>query len=374
MIASPMTLTGWVVGMAFALLAGRRILLAAAALSPPKPKKPDCELPEVVLLAPMRNETARMDALLGALPGLRYPAGRLRIILGDDASTDGTAERLESWAAGRGCVTVWRESEPVGKGELLNRMLAAAGGSADLVAVYDAKHAPAPDALLLLAKAMCGSPAPGAVGGCMEPRNANASLVALYAALECWVTQLTQHAGKEARGLSSPTTGGNCVYRRAVLEEIGGFPAGSYSEDTAVSLAMQARGYRTRFVEEARATTQMVETVSDFWSQRVRWNLGLYGAMPQAKGTEGWATVLGYADRLVLLAGIALALAGMMPIWVLACYGLAPGTMVLVAIHKAQAWGQLPWLPLAVLTMFPVDVAVTLYALWAKRPKWRSAT
>jgi cellulose synthase/poly-beta-1,6-N-acetylglucosamine synthase-like glycosyltransferase len=32
--------------------------------------------------------------------------------------------------------------------------------------------------------------------------------------------------------------GGNCAYRRSVFERIGGFPAGSFSEDTKVSLAL----------------------------------------------------------------------------------------------------------------------------------------
>ena len=58
-----------------------------------------------------------------------------------------------------------------------------------------------------------------------------------YAALEAWVHQLVVLAGKERWGWNPPTMGGNCVYRVAAVEELGGFPVNTSTEDIEVSLA-----------------------------------------------------------------------------------------------------------------------------------------
>ena len=332
-------------------------------------------LPEILILAAMRNECQRASQLLTALEHLNYPLDRLRIVLGDDASDDDTLSLLTSWAAGRTHVIVVAGESPLGKAERLNTLLAASGSSAPFIAVYDAKHGPASDSLWRLAIGMANDNT-GCVSGYLEPANARASLVSRYAALESWVTQLVHHESNERQGKSSPSLGGNCLYRREALQQVGGFPAGAFSEDIEVSLAMQALGWRTRFRREARATNLVVNSLGAFWRQRLRWNFGLAVAMRKAKGPFSWTRILGYGDRLLLLAAAGLAIVGWLPWWVPQLYLAAPAAMAAVAIRRAGALSDAPMVMLATLLLFPVDVAVTASAAlssWGNRRSvsWR---
>ena len=366
-----MKAAAWIVALLLAAVAVRRFWWIAAGWRRPPVIEAGQSAPHTLILAPMRNEQERGSVLLESLSRLDYPKQRHFIVLGDDASSDGTAAMLHAWASSRPNVLVVRAEQQVGKAELMTRMMNASGKDAPFVAVYDAKHGPTPDSLRQLIAAMQDE-ATGCASGYLEPQNAHVSLVSQYSALESWVTQLVHHGGKESQGQSAPSLGGNCVYRRAALEQIGGFPAGALSEDTEVSLAMQAHGWRTRFVAQARATNLVVETVGGFWLQRLRWSRGLAAARHRAKSMEAWAVTLGYADRLLFLAAAAMAVAGYLPVWMLLLYATAPLAMILSAVHKAHAWRDSPRVLLAIVLLAPVDIAVSLWAtIGVRRVNWR---
>lgn len=368
----------WVVAAVLGLFAFRRVFMLSSLFTlRPGQEEPSIwpEDLDVVILAPMRNETARAHAVLRALDRIESPPGKVQIVLGDDASTDGTAAMLTAWAKGRDNFHTYLSPAPLGKAALLNRMLAAAPGKPfALVAVYDAKHCPEPGSLRLLVAAM-QDPRTGCVSGYLQPRNAGASLVARYAALESWVTQLIDHEGRERGGISSPAMGGNCVYRRAAVDEAGGFAEGAFSEDIEMSLAMQGAGWRTRFLSGARATNTVAQTLSEFWRQRLRWNKGLYSASCRARQTSGWVTVAGYGDRLALLASFCLALGGWLPLYVPAVYAALPALVIGAAVAKAKALREAPAIALSVVLLFPVDLAVSFWAavqaVLGRRPSWR---
>jgi cellulose synthase/poly-beta-1,6-N-acetylglucosamine synthase-like glycosyltransferase len=369
-----MAVLGWLSVAVLGVFAVRRLTALASAFGAIPERAGAGEVPAVVVLAPMRNEEGRCGALLEALTRLEYPGERLEVVLGDDASTDGTAAMLAAWAKDRGNAHVVTNREQGGKAALLNRMLGAGpGAGAPLVAVYDAKHSPAPDSLGKLAAAMADGRL-GCARGYLEPRNGRASVVARYAALEYWVTQLVDHAGRERRGRSSPPAGGNSVYRRAALEEVGGFRAGAYSEDTEQFLALTGAGWECRYVPAARASTTVAESLSAFWNQRLRWNRGLYAAAGRHRGPRRFSA-LGYLDRLALLAAVGFAVGGWVPIWAPAAYVALPVLMVGAALVKAGAVREAPAFLCAAVLMFPVDLAVTIWgsllAVTRRGPRWR---
>ncbi|MCS6959378.1 MAG: glycosyltransferase [Pseudanabaenaceae cyanobacterium SKYGB_i_bin29] len=68
---------------------------------------------------------------------------------------------------------------------------------------------------------------------------------------------------------------GTCfVVRRSVLDEIGGIPTGTVTEDYYLSLRLQARGYRVKYLNEALSAGLAAETIGSFVSQRMRWGQG----------------------------------------------------------------------------------------------------
>jgi cellulose synthase/poly-beta-1,6-N-acetylglucosamine synthase-like glycosyltransferase len=168
--------------------------------------------------------------------------------------------------------------------------------------------------------------------------------------------------------------GGNCLYRGRALEQVGGFPAGSFGEDTEVSLALVAGGWQSRFVRGAVAGSALAESLRHYWQQRARWNWGLWKAGRHATGLESWMVVLGYADRLLILAAALLVAAGEMNVLWPALYLSAPCLASVVALWRAGIRRRIPGYLFSPVLLFAVDVAVTLASTLAvvfrRRPKW----
>ena len=313
-----------VVIVALGLFAVRRLVLVVAALLPRRAPVAAKEDPTVVILVACRNEALRIAALLASLEALEYPSDRLTTVLVDDCSGDGTGDLIDAWAGKRTNTIAVRLGESMGKATALNRALAC-GRVSDLVVVYDADQRPRPSSLRLLT-APFQDPRVGAASGYRKPSNANVSMVSRAAALESFAHQLVVQAGRDRLGWNPPTMGGNCVYRASALAEIGGFPDGSIGEDTEVSLALVARGWRSRFI------------------------------------VDSWMVVLGYADRLVLGAALMLVLAGFMnPVWP-ALYLTVPAAAVAVALGKAGELARTPLYFIASLVLIPFELATTATA------------
>ncbi len=68
--------------------------------------------------------------------------------------------------------------------------------------------------------------------------------------------------------------GTNFVMRRAAVEEIGGFREDSVTEDAATGLALHARGWRSRYINEPLASGLAPEDLPSFLKQQRRWAQG----------------------------------------------------------------------------------------------------
>jgi cellulose synthase/poly-beta-1,6-N-acetylglucosamine synthase-like glycosyltransferase len=366
------TLT-WIVALLLAVFTIRRYVYIAASLAPSRPDQPR-ERFSVAVIAAFKDEEFALPDLLRSLDAVDYCSERLSFTLVSDGSSDGTVPMLAQWATGRPNVHVIATPISQGKSVALNLALKAAPPS-DLIAIYDADTRPAADQLSLLAGAF-ENPRVAAASGLLLPANATESLVARYSALETWVYQLVILAGKDRCGSNPPTVGSNCVYLRRELEAIGGFPPGSESEDIELSLLFVKRGFVTRWIRRAESRVLVAATMSRFWRQRTRWTSGLYHSARQARGAEGWLTVAGYADRLALVAAVALVLFGWLrPIWV-AVYLAAPVVAAVSALLRAPDTGG-KWMYLFVApSMFVVDIAVSLSStvlyLIGRRVEWKT--
>jgi len=364
----------WLVIGLLLLFTARRLLVVAAGLLPAKRTEPDGTR-SVAVIVPALNEEEHLPGLFAALEKLDYPRTKIHFTLVDDASTDATLDIFRTWAGERPNAQCVALEENLGKSEALNHGLAAAPES-ELVAVYDADLRPQPDSLKILAGAFANEKL-GAVAGLRRPANVSASLVTAYGALESFVHQLITQSGKDRLGLNPTTIGGNCVYRREALEEIGGFAAGSFSEDVEASLAMAAAGWSTGFRPGAAADDLMVQSLHRYWNQRCRWTRGLYRAGKRAAGLEAWLVSAGYLDRLVLLAALGLAAPQQIsPLW-LAVYAAGPAAAVAGGLWKANLGaGSALRVLVSVPPMFVVDVAVSVVAtfnsLLGVKQRWRT--
>lgn len=68
--------------------------------------------------------------------------------------------------------------------------------------------------------------------------------------------------------------GTNAVFRRSAIEAIGWIPVGTITEDMATSMLLQAKGYKTTFINENLAMGLSPDVFTDYVTQRDRWCRG----------------------------------------------------------------------------------------------------
>jgi cellulose synthase/poly-beta-1,6-N-acetylglucosamine synthase-like glycosyltransferase len=134
-------------GVGYAYAGYPALLWLAVALGGRRPAPPaafdPAAAPPVAVLVPAHNEEAVLRGRLENLLALRYPPGRLAIIVGSDASTDTTAAVARSLGDPR--IRVVDAARRRGKTALLNDLLELV--TADLVVFTDANARFDPDAL-----------------------------------------------------------------------------------------------------------------------------------------------------------------------------------------------------------------------------------
>lgn len=350
-----MTVLVWLLGGLTLLFTARRSMYWVASFGPMRQGTPS-RTRSVVVVVPARNEEETLPRLLAALERLDYPAELLNVVLVDDASTDGTAAICGAWASSHRNRRVLHLTEPQGKGAALAAAVAVAPPT-ELVAVFDADTEPAPDALAWLAGAFDDSHV-GAAGGYARPGNAERTITSRYAALERWVCHLVTLAGKDRLGQDPPVLGAVCAFRRSAFDHVGPIPADAISEDVWISMALTARGWRTRWIGRAVAREDVAEDLETFWRQRIRWSRGQLATRRVAGRVEDFFVAAGYLDRLVFAVTVAFGAFGRMPLWIPAAYAIAPVATMVTAARRARVGNVAAYLAAAV-AMVAADFVVT---------------
>jgi cellulose synthase/poly-beta-1,6-N-acetylglucosamine synthase-like glycosyltransferase len=329
-------------GVLLAFSVRRAILLATAVLprrsatrppraargvfAPPRSRTPARRLAArpILILVPCRNEAASMPGLLRAIDALEYPRDRLQAVIIDDASSDNSAQLAGDWAETRPWAHVLPLPANQGKARALNAALekwAPELAPETGVAIYDADHRPAPEALRLLAAALDDVNV-GAASGQMRIANGAESPAAFYAHVESLVNQGITMRAKDRLGLAPALLGANCIYRLRALQSVGGFRPGALLEDSDLTLELTRAGWRTRFVPGAMSDHHAPASLRGYIRQHLRWNRG-FQQVAGARLASLWRDpalsgplkleltffALGYADRLALLSAALFSLA-----------------------------------------------------------------
>lgn len=367
----------FIAGAILAAFAARRILFTAT-LAMHQPLLPELKtLPNVLLLVPARNEAASLPGLFHALRELRYPLENLHIVFINDGSEDATGTLIAE-AITQNNWQVLQLARNVGKPQALNHALKA-HSFGEIVYVFDADHRPQPDCLQKAVRAFA-EPRVAGVSGRTVPSNTLASPVAFYAALESMVHQLITIRGKDVLQLGPALLGSNNGYRRTTLEQVGGFPAGVFLEDTELTLAIYRVGGQVRYMPSAVSHLQVPFTLDGFIKQRLRWSRGFNDAarthlralidspkLAWPLRAELMMFSVGYLDRLALLLAVALLLMGAEPggwLWAGVALSLGLPLLQIIAVLATQHaplsfWLRLPLVPL----FFALDIALAVWAL-----------
>ena len=269
------------------------LFVVATPLRPRRaPAVDDADCPTVDVFIPTYNEEPHLLVnTIAAAQAMDYPAGRFKIWLLDDGGTEQkrhsnrivealAAERrheaLSEICADFGITYLTRTRNEHAKAGNLNNGLEHSTG--ELVAVFDADHAPARDFLRETVGFFAEDPRLFLVQTphfFLNPDPLERNL----GTFETMPSENEMFYGIIQRGLdkwdASFFCGSAAVLRRAALAENGGFNGVSITEDCETALELHARGWRSTYIDRPLIAGLQPGTFASFIGQRSRWAQGM---------------------------------------------------------------------------------------------------
>ena len=280
------------------LIAFRLMAASVPAHRAPATELADHDLPVVTILAPVYRESAVLAQLTRALAALDYPHDRLdiKIIMeADDRDTIRAARQLVFDS--RFEIVIVPDGRPRTKPRALNYALTFARG--DIVTVYDAEDVPHPGQLRAAAKAFAaGDDNLGCVQAPLNWYNHDRNWLTRQFALEYAVQFHAILPLLSRLGLPLPLGGTSNHFRRAALDEAGGWDAYNVTEDADLGFRLARLGYRSDVIAP-QTMEEAPESIRPWIRQRSRWLKGYMQTL---------AVQLRHPSRLTLAAGLSLSL------------------------------------------------------------------
>jgi cellulose synthase (UDP-forming) len=133
--------------------------------------------------------------------------------------------------------------------------------------------------------------------------------------------------GKDGHGAMF-CCGTNVLFRRAALEDAGGFPQDSVTEDFELSIRLHERGWCSRYVPEVLAKGLGPEDMASYVSQQQRWSRGCLAALPAV-----WRSRMPFALKLQYALSASFVLTG----WTVLVYMAFPVVRILTGAQPLAA-------------------------------------
>lgn len=255
--------------------AGYGALMAAWARLAPRPTRRDeAHRPAVTLVIAAYNEAELLEAKLENSLALRYPEGRLEILVVSDGSTDRSPEIARGYAD-RGVRSLYAP-ERRGKLHAVDRAVKEAKG--EIVVLSDANAFYNPEAVEKLVRHFA-DPAVGMVAG--EKRVASGGEAAGEGEGLYWRYESAMKRHDAAVHSAMGAAGEILAVRRALYEPV---PADTIIEDFALAMRVIERGYRVAYEPEALATESGSASLGEEYKRKVRIAAGGYQAVWRARG------------------------------------------------------------------------------------------
>ena len=245
----------------------------------PAPVPLPVPLPRVSILIAARNEAAALPRCLASVRALAYPPHLLEVLVGDDASTDGTRAVAEAAMQGfegsfQVLTIIKTLGSAVGKANVLAHLAHLA--TANYLLLTDADIALPPSWVQgLLSHA---APQVGTVTGLTVVQGPG--LLARLQGFD-WLVSLGMIQVASDAGQPMTAMGNNMLVTRAAYRATGGYEALPFSitEDFALFEAVNAQGYgyRQLFEPAVRAASLPAGSWAALLRQRQRWVRGVAG-------------------------------------------------------------------------------------------------
>jgi len=260
----------WSFFFAIALGVARSVTLTCLALIPDRRRPLETAepfAPRVTVIIPAFNEERVIEASVRRVLQSDWP--QLEIIVADDGSKDRTSE-IVSAAFGSDPRVRLMTLVNGGKASALNRALAVAEG--EIVVALDADTQFEKPCISRLVRWFADGRI-GAVAGNAKVGN-RVNLVTRWQAVEYVTAQNIERRALTRFDAIMVVPGAVGAWRRAALDEVGGYPEDTLAEDQDLTIAIQRKGWKIAYDEQAVAWTEAPETFRALAKQRFRWSFG----------------------------------------------------------------------------------------------------
>jgi cellulose synthase/poly-beta-1,6-N-acetylglucosamine synthase-like glycosyltransferase len=218
--------------------------------------------PSVSIIIPAHNEDETIGETIENVKKLEYPKKK-EIIVIDDGSNDKTFEIANRFKG----IKIFRKKQG-GKASALNFGLKHAKG--EIVVCIDSDSYPEKDALLKTIPFFEKNVA--AVTASVIVKNAKGILERLQELeyiMVAWSRKLFEYLDA-----IYVTPGPMSLYRKDVLQKVGGFDEKNLTEDIEIAWRLMKHKYKIKMALDAKVYTHVPKTVKSWWHQRIRWNVG----------------------------------------------------------------------------------------------------
>jgi cellulose synthase/poly-beta-1,6-N-acetylglucosamine synthase-like glycosyltransferase len=233
------------------------------------------EWPTVTIQLPVLNEKSLVERLLQSVTKLDYPPDRLQIQLLED-STDDTvllsARLVEEYRArGINIECIFRTERSGHKaGNLKNGLKTATG---EFIAIFDADFIPFPD---WLKKTVPKFRDPKL--GCVQTRwghtNREYNLLTRAQALAMDAHFIVEKTARAHNNLFMNFNGSAGIWRRACIEDAGGWQTDTLTEDLDLSFRAQLRGWKMDYLPNVIVPAELPASMEALKKQQFRWAKG----------------------------------------------------------------------------------------------------
>ena len=224
--------------------------------------------PMVTVVVAAYNEATVIEASIRTILASDYE--NLCVLVIDDGSSDDTANVVRSAFHHDPRVRLHRRKNG-GKWRALNTAYKFV--TTDIVVAIDADTVLRKDAIRKLVAPFV-DPKVGAVAGNVKVGNRLNLLTRLQALEYITAQNLERRAFEKINGMLV-VPGAIGAWRVAAVKDAGGYSGDSLAEDADLTVSIQRKGYKVRFVEDAISVTEAPATLVPFLKQRLRWTLGM---------------------------------------------------------------------------------------------------
>ena len=247
-------------------------LFARSRGNAPRPAGRYAVPPSLTVQVPLHNERYVAARVIDAVCALDWPRELLDIQVLDDSTDDTTAIVAASVARARAggvsIVHLRRDRRDGFKAGALAQGLRSARG--ELVAVFDADFVPAPDFARALVDHFT-DPAVGMVQARWGHLNRDSSPLTRAQSILLDGHFVLEHAARNRSGRFFNFNGTAGIWRRACIEDAGGWHHDTLTEDLDLSYRAQLRGWRFVFEGDVVAPAELPVEMGAFKSQQHRW-------------------------------------------------------------------------------------------------------